>query len=142
MKLFVLLLVRPRTPGSMMRQSQRGDPSLNRGCGGSSLHRGCGGSVKIRKLSREKSFMILSSMDENRGKSFKSFSKKSEIEEKVVARMKHFSKFEVGETTFKKIENDKCLKLKKYICFFVHIGQRLRSRGKCKIKVSNRFRNN
>ena len=66
----------PRTPGAMMRQSHRGNPSLNRGCGDASLHWGFGGWEKIVKWGLEKSFKLLSSMDENQGESFKTILKK------------------------------------------------------------------
>ena len=69
-------LMNPHTPGAMMGQRHTGNASLNRGCGDASLHWGFGGWEKIVKWGLEKSFIILSSMDENQGESFKTILKK------------------------------------------------------------------
>ena len=73
---------KPRTPGSMMRQSYSGAPSLIRGAGCHHWTGGAGDRKKLENHEVKKSCILLSSMDGNWWKSFKMFLKKLEIVEK------------------------------------------------------------
>ena len=74
---------KPRTPGSMMRQSYIGAPSLIRGAGCHHWTGGAGDRKKLENHEVKKSCILLSSMDGNWWKSCKMFLKKLEIVEKI-----------------------------------------------------------